>query len=822
MASLLRAAQTGDADTTQQQQQQQKGQHLAPLQPRLRPMSVSSMVDETEVDHHSRLKRQRLTESAKADDGQVALEKKGERSVNVHPSHFTNRYQSLGGKPDSSSSFSSIATPAMLLPMSKVSPSSILQPLPRTSAAMPSYTATYSPAELERKLSGQLPTPTFEWNRASASSFSSSSGASSSSYSRGGPPSLPSRSIYTNDSSFPLRDSMEHKVSSSSSSSSSATSQYAAAASSSSLSAAKKSGSQNSTHEHNSRSSLVARALEEEQRWNAQTEKEKRLRIRDNILSARSDLVGSTSSSNTDGSSSNSNRTAPWPRKNSIMTSVLCMYANIAQKSYGSEKRFLCPPPVVKIDGPLRPCKWILARVVSGDCPTPSLTSLPLSQAGLGASASASGEEEAAMELIKEARFGKLHVGSLSDSKGKTFRLQINLLRSEEADDNIRATTRDDSHPSRAMAAGAWSTFHSFPISVISKPARKSARTRAASPAIVSGSIVCLYNRLNSQTVRTKYLSVEAGAQKTGIKGDVRRLVARQDGWEGFAIDLLARPYKRTEMGSKVERGEIAYGCIVCLRDVNTNVCSEPMLICKVEKGRVDVSSIAGGSIDDGPMQYEVVGRDKMATREVLAGGRRRREVVQETGQAIESSLLNVAKQESPEGSSESPGSTVLSIGGQGQSTDSAVGSSSNSNSNSIPGGGGAVIQMQKVTLMQVSPRLDNSDVFECDLSSPRSYLSSTAFDGARDRHTFAALARSREQLQSRLLAMQERRDDYDDDDDSGAQASPPSSRKSPGQASSFPVGFVRPPSDLSKGSDRVVDVLEDPFCWTIVTICEC
>ncbi|KAF9943774.1 hypothetical protein BGZ70_005461, partial [Mortierella alpina] len=156
--------------------------------------------------------------------------------------------------------------------------------------------------------------------------------------------------------------------------------------------------------------------------------------------------------------SCNANTSSTQRRAAATTTTISCYHASVAQKSYGSEKRFLCPPPIVHIQGDL-------------EDPNSGLTSRP----------------QVAMSVICEA--GENHTlgqrSTLEDDQSSTFRYLY--------------------------------------------PSKKTAKARNVSSCILAGSLVSLFNRINSQTVRTKYMSVMNGS-----------LCAKSSTWSAFTISIVA------------------------------------------------------------------------------------------------------------------------------------------------------------------------------------------------------------------------------------------------------------------------------------------
>uniref|UniRef100_A0A3Q1HSV6 Uncharacterized protein n=1 Tax=Anabas testudineus TaxID=64144 RepID=A0A3Q1HSV6_ANATE len=113
-------------------------------------------------------------------------------------------------------------------------------------------------------------------------------------------------------------------------------------------------------------------------------------------------------------------------------------------------------------------------------------------------------------------------------------------------------------------------SFQSRMIKVISKPSQKRQSMKNADLCISSCSRVALFNRLRSQTVSTRYLSVDRGA-----------FIASARQWTAFTI-TMGRCAGAWDF--VLNEGFICYGCVVQLVCTETGVALPPMVIRKVNK----------------------------------------------------------------------------------------------------------------------------------------------------------------------------------------------------------------------------------------------
>ncbi|KAH9817870.1 beta-trefoil DNA-binding domain-containing protein [Melampsora americana] len=117
----------------------------------------------------------------------------------------------------------------------------------------------------------------------------------------------------------------------------------------------------------------------------------------------------------------------------------------------------------------------------------------------------------------------------------------------------------------------------------------KTAKARNTQSCIFNGSTICLFNRINSQTVRTKYLCVEHD-----------QLAARASQWSAFTINVVRRAedagldgspplVTKTLLSSSIPGADrtVTYGSEVELIDFVTGVSSGPLVVRKVEKNKV-------------------------------------------------------------------------------------------------------------------------------------------------------------------------------------------------------------------------------------------
>ncbi|XP_062326310.1 recombining binding protein suppressor of hairless-like protein isoform X1 [Osmerus eperlanus] len=229
---------------------------------------------------------------------------------------------------------------------------------------------------------------------------------------------------------------------------------------------------------------------------------------------------------------------------------VTILHAKVAQKSYGNEKRFFCPPPCVYISGSgWRVKQDHLKAAGFGDacyrlCGYMSVDSSCLPQAEAYKLAF---EEQCDRRMFACAK--SLYISDTD--KRKHFRLVLSLL---------------------LESGQEVGSFHSNMIKVISKPSQKRQSMKNADLCISSRSRVALFNRLRSQTVSTRYLAVEKG-----------EFVASARQWTAFTITLVEEP-NADQADFMMCEGFICYGCVVQLVCTLTGVTLPPLVIRKVSK----------------------------------------------------------------------------------------------------------------------------------------------------------------------------------------------------------------------------------------------
>jgi hypothetical protein len=302
---------------------------------------------------------------------------------------------------------------------------------------------------------------------------------------------------------------------------------------------------------------------------------------------------------------------------------VIVMSSKVAQKSYGTEKRFLCPPPTAIMIGN----SWWTDIIRRGEdprmCPPRVVVSIsgePAPQEGSVEWTSSSGKSFD----VNDPPTGTTYIGRCV---GK----QLFISDVDEKKKKVEALVKITAPASDDGSERIIGTFSSRPIKVISKPSKKRQSAKNLELCINHGSTISLFHRLRSQTVSTKYLCVSGsnasfkgsdGASLMGLDQRVRSntpsFIARTASWDPFVMyivdvnkpaggidappppppqpDYPSPPPNAISFTSNGSPIPIYYNQTVVLQCLTSGVVSPVLIIRKVDHQ----TTVVGGGLQDG------------------------------------------------------------------------------------------------------------------------------------------------------------------------------------------------------------------------------
>ncbi|KAI8889351.1 beta-trefoil [Backusella circina FSU 941] len=314
----------------------------------------------------------------------------------------------------------------------------------------------------------------------------------------------------------------------------------------------------------------------------------------------------------------------------------MVLTSKVAQKSYGTEKRFLCPPPTTMLKG----TNWW----TSNGSDKPNLTEPKKSNAFFHSpphllhppklTIHISGEAiQQTGSLEWQSANGTLIEGASSISanlnnaiSGRCVSKQLYINDADEKRKRVEVLAKIQ------LGNGVpLGTFPSKGIKVISKPSKKRQSVKNMELCIHHGTTISLFNRIRSQTVSTKYLGVSNGSQNNASNnGQPNKpspnngtcFVARTGSWDPFVIWIvdtsrspdttnIPRPNQHhpnnpnfppppaialQTPSSTQQHIAIHYNQPVVLQCVSTGLVSPVMVIRKVDKGSM---VLGGNKMDD-------------------------------------------------------------------------------------------------------------------------------------------------------------------------------------------------------------------------------